>query len=192
MGIVSRKSLSVPVALPPHNRLIKRMGTPPSSGICQSPSICRRKRSKSCTPNISTIAKERIGVSPGPFEMDLGAIQVETIESGENARPNIPTCGYLVTHKEKNISVLHTGDLHAPYPALKNIQGRVDFLIHMKLGLTEWGGNHTPHLVDLVDLVQPRYLIPTHYRTDSVSDPIPHGTWPPQRHRCLRLHRVDP
>ncbi len=74
---------------------------------------------------------------PGPFEADLGAIQVETIESGESAHPHIPTCGYLVTHKAKNISVLHTGDLHTPYPALKNIQGRVDFFIHMKLGLTE-------------------------------------------------------
>ena len=49
----------------------------------------------------------------------------------------------------------------------------------MKLGLTEWGGKHTSNLVDFVDLVQPRFLIPTHYRTDSVSDPIPHGTWPP-------------
>ena len=115
----------------------------------------------------------------GPFEADLGAIQVETIESGESAHPHIPTCGYLVTHKAKNISVLHTGDLHIPYPTLKNIQGRVDFLIHMKLGLTEWGGKHTRNLADFVDLVQPRFLIPTHYRTDSVSDPIPHGTWPP-------------
>ena len=117
---------------------------------------------------------------PGPFEAELGAIQVETIESGESAHPNIPTCGFLVTHKEKHISVLHTGDLHAPYLALTNIQGRVDFLVHMKLGLTEWGGsNNTPNLLGLVELVQPRFLIPTHYRTDRASDPIPHGTWPP-------------
>ena len=116
---------------------------------------------------------------PGPFEVDLGVIQVETIESGENARSDIPTCGYLVTHKEKNISVLHTGDLHTPYPALTNIQGQVDFFIHMKLGLTGWDATHTPNLVEFLDLVQPRFLIPAHDRTDSISDPVPHGTWPP-------------
>ena len=77
---------------------------------------------------------------PGPFEADLGALKVETVESGENSDPCTPTCGYLVSHVEKNISVLHTGDMHSPYPALKNIQGRIDFLIHMKLGLTEWEG----------------------------------------------------
>ena len=27
--------------------------------------------------------------------------------------------------------------------------------------------------------MQPRFLIPTHYRTDRRTDPIPHGTWPP-------------
>ena len=117
---------------------------------------------------------------PGPFEADLGKLRVETIESGENSDPCTPTCGYLVSHTEKNISVLHTGDMHLPYPALKNIQGRVDFLVHMKLGLTEWEGpNYTQNLLDCLDLIQPRYLIPTHYRTDSASDPIPHGTWPP-------------
>ena len=42
--IASRKSLLVPVASPLRSRLIKRMGTPPLSGIFQSPSICRRKR----------------------------------------------------------------------------------------------------------------------------------------------------
>ena len=117
---------------------------------------------------------------PGPFEANVGVLKVETIESGENSDPCTPTCGYLVSHTEKNISVLHTGDMHVPYPALKNIQGRVDFLVHMKLGLTEWQGpNHTQNLLDCLDLIQPRYLIPTHFRTDSASDPIPHGTWPP-------------
>ena len=80
------------------------------------------ERSKSCIPNISTIAK-RGRRFPRSFEADLGAIQVETIESGESAHSHIPTCGYLVTHKAKNISSSPTGDLHTPYPALKNIQG---------------------------------------------------------------------
>ena len=56
---------------------------------------------------------------PEPFVADLGAIKVETIESGESSDPHTPTCGYLVSHTEKEISVLHTGDMHTPYPALK-------------------------------------------------------------------------
>ena len=73
----------------------------------------------------------------GSDTLDLGDIQVETIESGENQTPDIPTNGYLITHTAKNVSILHTGDLHEPYPALANLRGKVDFLIHMKLGLGE-------------------------------------------------------
>lgn len=39
-----------------------------------------------------------------PSEFDLGCLKIETIESGENHCPEVPTCGYLVTHKEKGIS----------------------------------------------------------------------------------------
>ena len=49
---------------------------------------------------------------PGPFELELGLLHVEAIESGENQTPEIPTCGYLVTPREKGVSCLHTGDLH--------------------------------------------------------------------------------
>ena len=111
---------------------------------------------------------------PGPFSCDLGAVQVEAVESGENARPDLPTCGYLITYIEKDISFYHTGDLHATYPALGNLKGRVDYLIHMKTGLKNW-----PVFSSLIDLVQPRFLIPTHYRTDRKTDPIPEGHWPP-------------
>ena len=38
---------------------------------------------------------------PGPVEADLGNLRVETIESDENESPQLPTCGYLVAHKEK-------------------------------------------------------------------------------------------
>ena len=60
-------------------------------------------------------------------EVDLESLRVETIESGESQRPDLPTCGYLVTHKEKGVSFLHTGDLTEPYPALEALRGRVDF-----------------------------------------------------------------
>ncbi len=116
---------------------------------------------------------------PNPA-LDLERISVEVVESGENATPDLPTCGYLVTDRQTSVSIYHTGDLHEPYPELRALAGRVDYLVHMKTGLTEWRGEeHTGHLLQLVDWVQPRFLIPTHYRTDRRTDPIPHGTWPP-------------
>lgn len=111
---------------------------------------------------------------PGPFEVDLGPVHVEAVESGENIRPHLPTCGYLITHKEKDVSIYHMGDLHEIFPALGNLKGRVDFLVHMKLGFKDWS-----ILPDFIDLVEPRFWIPTHYRTDRASDPIPPGHWPP-------------
>ena len=117
---------------------------------------------------------------PRSCEFDLGPLHVQTIESGENQRPDLPTCGYLVRHREKNLSFLHIGDLHESYASLIEIRGQVDFCIHMKLGLTEWQGeDNRRHLEAFLDLVQPKFLIPTHYRTDRGSDPIPHGHWPP-------------
>ena len=99
----------------------------------------------------------------GSDTLDLGNIRIETVESGENQTPDIPTNGYLITHIAKNVSILHTGDLHEPYPALANLQGKVDFLIHMKLGL---GEGLASRLIELIELIQPRFMIPTHYRTD--------------------------
>ena len=117
---------------------------------------------------------------PSRRPRDLEGIAVEVVESGESASPELPTCGYLVTDLETSVSVYHTGDLHEPYPELASLAGKVDYLIHMKTGMTEWEGDEqTDRLHQLVDWVRPRFLIPTHYRTDRRSDPIPHGTWPP-------------
>lgn len=112
----------------------------------------------------------------GTDTFDLSSIHVETIESGENQTLDLPTNGYLITHQSKNVSILHIGDLHEPYPALGNIKGKVDFLIHMKLGLGK-GIEH--RLIELIELIEPRYMIPTHYRSDRKTDPIPEGHWPP-------------
>lgn len=113
---------------------------------------------------------------PARTTVELGAIQVETIESGESQRPQLPTNGYLISHVPKDISILHTGDLHEPYPALANLRGKVDFLIHMKLGI---GKGLSHRLIALLELIQPRFLVPTHYRTDRLAEPIPSGHWPP-------------
>ena len=111
---------------------------------------------------------------PGPTELDLGPLRIEVVESDEAAREDLPTCGYLITHTEKNVSFYHTGDLHNVFPTLEQLKGRVDFLIHMKTGLGEWEIFNR-----LLDYVEPSFLIPIHYRTDRLSDPVPTGHWPP-------------
>ena len=105
---------------------------------------------------------------PWPFEFDLGPIRVEVYESGESARPDLPTCAYLVSHAARDVAIFHTGDLHGAYPPLENLRGRVDYLVHMK----------TP-MEPLINAVQPKFVIPTHYRTDRQAEPIPAGHWPP-------------
>lgn len=117
---------------------------------------------------------------PGPDELDLGPLHVETIESGENQRPDLPNLGFLVTHKALNVSFLHIGDAWAAYPAMVALRGRVNFAIHMKLGLTPTtSDSQTTELEDFVDYIRPHALIPVHYRTDRKSDPVPEGHWPP-------------
>ena len=61
------------------------------------------------------------------------------------------------------VSVLHIGD----------------FLIHMKVGVRTPGIEGPKQLRQLAELIEPRYFIPIHYRTDRVGDPIPPGNWPP-------------
>ena len=111
---------------------------------------------------------------PGPKELDLGPIHVEVVDSDERGGPSLPTCGYLVTHREKDVSFYHTGDLWRAFPEMAKLQGRVDFVIHCKIGL-EWREELHPFL----DYVQPRFLIPVHFRTDRISEPVPYGQWPP-------------
>ncbi len=131
-------------------------------------------------PKYRSQTLELVGDRPGPGELDLGQLEVEMIQSGESQRPDLATCGYFIRHKQLDVSFLHTGDLTQPYPSLELLRDRVDFLIHMKMGLTEWMGKDvSAKLIDFIDLTRPRFLIPIHYRTDRVSDPIPHGHWPP-------------
>jgi len=111
---------------------------------------------------------------PGPCEVDLGPISVEAVESGEQTRPDLVTCGYLITHKEKGVSFYHTGDLHKSFPAMENLRGRVDFLIHMKTYDSE-----PAEFTRWLEVIKPRCVIPTHYRTDRESEPVPVGHWPP-------------
>ena len=112
---------------------------------------------------------------PGPFEIDLEDLHVEAAESGEAARPDLPTNGYLVTDKKRDLSFYHMGDLWQAYPALEGLKDRVDFAIHMKLGTN----NPWEELDKFADYVRPKYVVPIHYGTDRASDPVPKGHWPP-------------
>ena len=117
---------------------------------------------------------------PGPLSLISARCIVETIESGENQRPDLPNLGFLVTHKALGVSFLHIGDAWAAYPAMAALRGRVDFAIHMKLGLTPTtSDSQNTELEDFVDYIRPHALIPVHYRTDRKSDPVPEGHWPP-------------
>ena len=105
----------------------------------------------------------------GPFEIQLGRLAVEAVESGEEPSPDIPSNGYLITDTITNLSFYHTGDLWDTYPNLEKLKDRVDFLFHMKMG---WNGRWDL-LKQLVEYVRPQHFVPIHYRTDSVSYPIP-------------------
>ena len=105
---------------------------------------------------------------PGPFEFDLGPIKAEVYESGEHARDDLPTCAYHVYHEEKDLGIFHTGDLHRGYAQMERLRGKVDFLVHMKTAMGP-----------LIAAVRPQYVIPTHYRTDRETEPVPFGHWPP-------------
>ena len=114
----------------------------------------------------------------GAPALELDGLTVHTFESGESQHPGLRTTGYLITHTATGVSVLHTGDIHEPYEELSAFGGKVDFLIHMKLGLAEWEGEDiSGRLRDLVRWVRPRSLVPIHYRTDRKSDPVPEGHW---------------
>lgn len=66
---------------------------------------------------------------------------MEAIESGENQGADLTTNGYLVRHKSAGVSVLHIGYLHEPYEELEALWGRIEFLIHMKVGVRTPGVN---------------------------------------------------
>ena len=117
---------------------------------------------------------------PEPHELELGPLHVEIVESGERARDHLPTVGYLITHSGKQVSFFHTGDLHDAYRVFEHLEGRVDFLIHAKVGINLYRDHIKGwSFYEFLDSVRPRFMIPIHYGTDRASDPIPDGYWPP-------------
>jgi len=114
--------------------------------------------------------KDEAKVFPGPFDMKLGRLVVEGVESGETPSPDIPSLGYLITDTISGLSFYHTGDIWESYPAMEKLKGKVDFLFHMKAG---WD-RRLNILRRMIEYVHPKYLIPIHYRPeDTQLYPIP-------------------
>ena len=125
---------------------------------------------------------------PGPTELVLGRLRVETFRSHEDAQPGAmyrgelricpsrpkelsgpwPNLGYLVTDNVTGRSIAHTGDIWNAYPEMQKMRGKVDVLFYPvgKLPLEE--------KVKMMDYIRPKIAIPTHYRMlDEPDFPIP-------------------
>ena len=130
-------------------------------------------------------AREPDADDRGPTEVTLGNWHIETIESGERpqrykaddgvAWPALtgnftgdafPNLGFLVTHTPTGKAFLHPGDLTEAYDTLRDLRGRVDYLFFptVKLQGIE---------LTIVEAIQPRVIVPMHYRVASPDFPIP-------------------
>jgi L-ascorbate metabolism protein UlaG (beta-lactamase superfamily) len=130
-------------------------------------------------------AREHDERDRGPTELALGSWHVETIESGERpqrykaddgvawpaqtgrfAGDEFPNLGFLVTHTPTGKTFLHPGDLTDAYDALRDLRGRVDYLFFPTVKLQGLE-------LTIVDAIQPRVIVPMHYRIASPDFPIP-------------------
>lgn len=130
-------------------------------------------------------ARERIAGDRGPTELTLGGWHVETIESSERpqrykagdgiawpaltgrfAGDAFPNLGFLVTHTATGRTFLHPGDLTDAYDALRGLRGRVDYLFFPTVKLQGLE-------LTIVDAIQPRVVVPMHYRVAAPDFPIP-------------------
>jgi Beta-lactamase superfamily domain len=129
-------------------------------------------RKSACFPHLRS---NETATMPGPTQFRLGRWHVEGIESGEaphqykdgrSAEGAFLQVGYLVTDTLSGLSVYHPGDLHAVFPSMQALRGRVHVMCY-PLGKTKEIEE------EVVDLIRPRYLVPIHYRIEEPGFPIP-------------------
>lgn len=117
----------------------------------------------------------------GPTEIVTGRIRVEAFRSHEDPAPlgpdrnggrpapggSYPNLGFLVTDLGTGRSVAHTGDIWNAYPEMARMRGKVDVLFYplAKLSVAE--------RKKMMDYIQPRVAVPTHYRLFEPDFPIP-------------------
>jgi L-ascorbate metabolism protein UlaG (beta-lactamase superfamily) len=111
----------------------------------------------------------------GPSEARIGRLHVLGVASGENPEEwadftpletPFPTVGYVVTDEETGLSFYHPGDIEYVFDELAQLQNKVT---HLFLPIGKLNGEEA----QMVKLVQPRYIIPVHYRLDTADWPIP-------------------
>ncbi|MBI2942189.1 MAG: MBL fold metallo-hydrolase [Chloroflexi bacterium] len=111
----------------------------------------------------------------GPTALALGRLRVEGVESSETPRVYrdgtpvdgvLPTTGYLIEDTSTGVSFYHPGDIHATFDQLGRLRGRVTYMFY-PLGKT-WEIE-----MEIIDLVQPEFLIPIHYRLADPDFPVP-------------------
>lgn len=111
----------------------------------------------------------------GPSEVRLGRLHVVGVSSGEvpeewaDRTPlsePFPTVGYVVTDQETGLSFYHPGDITDAFDELARLQGTVTYLF-LPIGKLNGAEGR------MVKLVQPKYVIPIHYRLDTPDWPIP-------------------
>lgn len=122
----------------------------------------------------------------GTTELDLDGIHVETIDSSERpwrekgpdggvwpsgtgrylGHAEYPNLGYVITHHQTGLTFYATGDLGEVFDAQRELRGRVDYMF---IPISKLEGIE----LSLVRSVQPRYVIPIHYRVDTPEFPIP-------------------
>jgi L-ascorbate metabolism protein UlaG (beta-lactamase superfamily) len=119
--------------------------------------------SSSCSEYISEY--DGIGVVPGDNETVAG-IQYEAFRAYNTGHPyQNNLCGYIIT--VNGIRIFHSGDT-GNIPQFQDLEGNIDVLI-----LAVGGSYATMEFEDAIDaigVIQPEYLIPVHYLTQSIID----------------------
>ncbi len=111
----------------------------------------------------------------GPSEVRMGRVHVLGVESGEAPlewadhsplEEPFPTVGYVVTDQLTGLSFYHPGDITNAFDELAQLAGEVT---HLFLPIGKLGGAEAR----MVELIRPQYLVPIHYRLETVDWPIP-------------------
>jgi L-ascorbate metabolism protein UlaG (beta-lactamase superfamily) len=122
----------------------------------------------------------------GVGELELEGITVETIDSGERpwrakgpeggtwpaatgrflGHGEYPNLGYVINDHRTDLTFYATGDLGEVFDAQRQLRGRIDYMF---MPIVKLEGIE----LSLIRSVQPRYVVPVHYRVNTPEYPVP-------------------
>ncbi len=124
-------------------------------------------------------------VYDGVTALELDGIRIETIDSGERpwrrkggdgtwpeakgsflGHGEYPNLGYVVTDTASGITFYAPGDLGEVFDAQRELRGRIDYMF---MPIVKLEGIE----MSLVRSVQPRFVVPIHYRVNTPGYPVP-------------------